>query len=73
MKELTKFLKYRFHYSERKACKVLEFSRSTCRYKSVATDETHLRKRIIYHAHKHARFRYRRVHVLLMRVNIKRV
>lgn len=77
MKELAKFLKDRFHFSERKACKVLEFSRSTCRYKSVAADETDLRKRIIYHAHKHARFGYRRIHVLLMRegrlINIKRV
>lgn len=77
MKELTKFLKDRFHFSERKACKVLEFSRSTCRYKSVAADQTDLHKRIIHHAHRHARFGYRRIHVLLMRegrlVNIKRV
>lgn len=76
MKELVTFLQNRLNFSERRACKVLDFSRSTCRYKSVRKDDSKLRNRIRYHAYKHLRFGYRRVHILLLRdgykINIKR-
>ncbi len=55
----------------------MEFPRSTYRYKSNKKDDSELRKRILFHAHKNIRFGYRRVYVLLKReginVNIKRV
>ena len=77
MRELTKFLKDKFRFSERRACRVLEFSRSTNRYQSVRKDETEIRKKILKHAHKNIRFGYRRIHQLLKRdgldINIKRV
>lgn len=77
MRELANYLKERYQFSERKACKVLEMSRSTYRYKSVRADDSVLRKRVLYHAHKHVRFGYRRIHILLQReggfINIKRI
>ena len=77
MRDLTIFLKKRFEFSERRACRILEFPRSTCRYKSAKANDETIRKRVLFHAHKNLRFGYRRIFVLLKReghlINIKRV
>lgn len=71
------FLQERHQVSERRACRVLCFHRSTVRYEKRAVDDATLRKRLRALARKNRRFGYRRLHVLLRRegheVNHKRV
>ncbi len=66
-----------FRISERRACEVLQLSRSSLRYRSTARDQTALRMRLRDLAAARVRYGYRRLHVLLRRegwhVNHKRV
>ena len=66
-----------FRVSERRACRVATVPRSSCRYRSVAADQTVLRLRLRDLAATRVRYGYRRLHVLLRRegwrVNHKRV
>jgi putative transposase len=64
--------------SQRRACRLMDRSRSTIRYRpEPAADEPKLVREIKRLARRHPRFGYRRVHALLVRcgwtVNIKRV
>ena len=71
-------LRHRFAVSERRACRALRMSRSTCRYAPIERDdEVPLTKRIIDLAAAFGRYGYRRIAALLRhegwRVNHKRV
>ena len=63
--------------SERRVCGVLEFSRSTCQYRSVVDEQAALRIRLRDLAQARVSYGYRRLHILLQRegwkVNHKRV
>jgi putative transposase len=71
------FFRAGFRVSERRACRVAGVPRSTCRYRSVARDQTALRGRLRELAAARVRYGYRRLHVLLRRegwpVNHKRI
>jgi putative transposase len=73
----VRYLQVGFRISERRACRLLQFSRTSHRYKSVRTDDPVLRGRIRELAAARPRFGYRRIGVLLRRegwrVNAKRV
>jgi putative transposase len=66
-----------YRVSERRACLVLPFDRSTHRYRSTRPDQAPLRKQITEIATTRVRYGYKRIHVLLRRedwhVNHKRV
>lgn len=53
--------------SQRRACQVLRFSRSTCRYRSIADDRAALRIRLRDLAGVRVKYGYRRLHLLLQR------
>ena len=69
-------LRDRFGLSERRACRLVDASRSMVRYESCRDDET-LRTRLLELASERPRYGYRRLHLLLCRegfaVNHKRV
>ena len=71
------FLRKEFAFSERRACAVLGFQRSSCRYVGRRVMVEGLLDAIRAHAAARPRFGYRRIHVLLRRggwrVNHKRV
>jgi putative transposase len=71
------FLQVGFGVSERRACRVIGYRRSSFRCCSRAQDQTPLRQRIREIAAVRVRYGYRRVHTLLRRegwpVNVKRV
>jgi putative transposase len=73
----VRFFQAGFWVSERRACRVATVPRSSCRYRSVAADQTVLRLRLRDLAAARVRYGYRRLHVLLRRegwqVNHKRV
>jgi putative transposase len=77
MRECVRFLQVGFRVSERRACRVIGFRRSSYRYRSQAQDQTPLRQRIREIAPVQVRYGCRRVHTLLRRegwpVNQKRV
>lgn len=66
-----------FEFSERRACAVLGFARSSCRYTSRRQSSEKLTEELRAHAATRPRFGYRRLHVLLRRggwrVNHKRI
>lgn len=66
-----------YRVSERRACAVLPFCRSSHRYQSIRKDVAALRKRIAEIAATRVRYGYKRIHILLRRegwrVNHKRV
>ena len=66
-----------YQVSERRACEVLGFPRSTCKYRSVADEQAALRMRLRDLAQARVSYGYRRLHILLSRegwkVNHKRV
>lgn len=66
-----------YKVSAQRACKVIEFQRSSYLYKSRAKDQTVLRMRILDIAKARPRFGYLRIHLMLIRegwhVNRKRV
>jgi len=70
-------LKLCYEVSERHVCRVLDLSRSSCRYLSHADEQAALRIRLRDLAYARASYGYRRLHVLLKRegwrVNHKRV
>lgn len=76
-RELATELESKFGVSERRACRVIELSRSTHRYESVKDDQAPLRSRIKDIAQSRIRYGYRRIHILLERegwkINHKRV
>jgi putative transposase len=73
----VQFFRAGFRVSERRACRVAGVPRSSCRYRSVAADQTALRLRLRDLAAARVRYGYRRLHILLRRegwrVNHKRV
>ncbi len=73
----VRFFRVGFRVSERRACRVAGLPRSSCRYRSVAQDQTALRVRLRDLAAVRVRYGYRRLHVLLQRegwrVNHKRI
>ena len=77
MRDHARYLQVAYGSSERRACGVLTFGRSTCRYESVAAEQAALRMRIRDLAASRVSYGYRRIHVLLRRegwqVNHKRV
>ena len=77
MRDHVGYLQVAYGSSERRACEVLTFGRSTCRYESVAAEQAALRMRIRDLAASRVSYGYRRIHVLLRRegwkVNHKRV
>lgn len=76
-RECVRFLQVGFRISERRACQVIGYRRSSYRYRSQAQDQTALRMRLRELAAVRVRYGYRRLHVLLRRegwqVNHKRV
>jgi len=66
-----------YEVGERRVCQVLQFHRSSCRYRSVADEQAELRIRIRDLAYARVSYGYRRLHILLQRegwkVNHKRV
>lgn len=56
--------------SQRRACKVLAFDRSSVRYKSIRTDDSDLREAMKTVAAERRRFGYRRIHIMLQRQGI---
>ena len=74
---LAGYLEKIFEVSERRACQVLKFARSSHRYQSVADRQDELRMRLRDLATARVSYGYRRLHVLLRRegwpVNAKRV
>jgi putative transposase len=77
MRECVQFLQVGFRVSERRACRVVGYRRSSDRCRSRAQDQTPLRQRIREMAAVRVRYGYPRVHTLLRRegwlVNVKRV
>jgi putative transposase len=71
------FVRTGFQVSERRACEVIGYHRTTYRYRSRRPEQTALRMRIRDIASARVRYGYRRIHVLLRRegwlVNAKRV
>src|SRR5882762_8149433 len=59
--------------SQRRACGLMEMNRGTCRYHRRRPEEGQLRARMRELAEMRRRFGYRRLQVLLRRVNHKRV
>ena len=53
--------------SERRACKAIDCSRMTVRYRSTRPQDEVLRERMVALARERRRFGYRRLHVLLKR------
>ncbi len=63
--------------SQRRACRLVNLSRSVGRYHAQKDKDGQIREKIIFHAHQRKRFGYRRIHILLkkegMLVNHKKV
>ena len=76
-REVVRYLQDGFRVSERRACRLIELSRTSHRYQSTRTDDPVLRRRLGELAAARPRFGYRRLCVLLRRegwvVNQKRV
>ena len=74
---MVRYLQDGFRVSERRACRLIELSRTSHRYQSTRTDDPVLRRRLGELAAARPRFGYRRLCVLLRRegwvVNQKRV
>ncbi|WP_336064789.1 MULTISPECIES: IS3 family transposase [Marinobacter] len=66
-RQLVADLQKRYRVSERQACAVLQFSRASCRYQSVARDSSALSMRIREITLTRLHYGYRRVHVQLQR------
>lgn len=76
-RSLAADLRVAYQVSERRACGVLQFARSSCRYESIAPEQAALKIRLRDLASVRVRYGYRRLHVLLRRegwaINHKRV
>jgi putative transposase len=75
-RDCVRFLQVGFRLSERRACGVVGYRRSSYRYRSRAQDQTPRRRRIRAIAAVRVRYGYRRVHTLRRRagwpINVKR-
>jgi putative transposase len=76
-RKLVRNLQERYRISERRGCAVLQFDRSSHRYRSNRDDQAYLRSRIREIAAARVRFGHRRIYIVLRRegivVNHKRV
>ena len=76
-REVIRFLCIGFQIPQRRACRVLDFARSSYYYQSRADPQTELRVRLKDLAAARVRYGYRRLHILLRRegwqINCKRV
>lgn len=76
-RECVQFLQVGFQVSERRACRVIGYRRSSYRYRSRRPEQAPLRRRIREIAAVRVRYGYRRIHTLLRRkgwrINHKRV
>ena len=78
-REIVIEVKMEFSFSERRACRLMNLNRSTCRYSTTKDplEDATLEKRLVEIAYEHRRFGYRRVHQTLCReghiVNHKKV
>lgn len=76
-REMVGYLQQHHQLSQRRACRLVNLSRTTARYRSRRVDDPHLRQRLCELAERRPRFGYRRLTVLLRRdglvVNHKRV
>jgi putative transposase len=76
-REAAAHLRSVYEMSERRACRVLGFDRTSVRYQATRPDDGELRARLKALAQERRRFGYRRLHVMLRReghaVNRKRV
>jgi putative transposase len=76
-REAVSHVRAAFDMSERRACRVLGFDRTSVRYRTIRPDDQVLRERLKALAAERHRFGYRRLHVLLRReghaVNKKRL
>ena len=74
---MVRYLSRCYRVSERRACSVTRFSRTSHRYQSRAPEQAVLRKRIRELAEVRVSYGYKRIHILLQRegwkVNHKRV
>lgn len=66
-RDAVKHLRVGYAISERRACKAIDFPRSTHRYKRMDDGSNSIRGQIKDLAGKHRRYGYRRIHVLLRR------
>jgi len=64
---VVRYCRAGFRVSERCACRLAGVPRSSCRYRSVAADQTALRLRLRDLAAARVRYGYRRLHILLRR------
>ncbi len=64
---MIKQLEVRYAVSERRACQVMTFPRSTHRYESIRQERADLRMRLRDLAATRVRYGYRRLHTLLRR------
>ena len=64
---VVEFLKEHHHVSERRACKIVRLSRSSCRYQAKPTNDTEIRTRLRQLAEQRRKFGAPRLHVLLRR------
>jgi len=76
-KDLVSEMQFCYRVSQRRACSVMKFARSSVRYESLADPQPVLRMRIRELAFSRVGYGYRRLHILLLRegwqVNHKRV
>lgn len=76
-REVVRYLRDQYQFSERRACRLVILDRSSARYRSRRPNDSALRARLRALAHQRPRFGYRRLTVLLRRdgeqVNHKRV
>jgi len=66
-RSVVEFLKEHHHVSERRACKIVRLSRSSCRYQAKPTNDTEIRTRLKQLAEQRRKFGAPRLHVLLRR------
>ena len=67
MKVHAKYPEMAYGSSERRACQVLAFGRSTFMYESVAAEQAAFRMRLRDLAQARVSYGYRRLHILLLR------
>ena len=70
-RRLAKEIQQTYQLSERRTCRLLDFNRSSKRYKPIdKTEDKEITNRLIRLASRWKRFGYRRLHVMLQRENI---
>ena len=64
-KNVVDFLKTDKKFSQNRSCRLVKLEVSTYRYKSVKKDDTELREKIIFLAHKNNKYGSKRIHETL--------